>query len=82
MAIATGEVEKIIKPRGWLDLVTAEELRERVAYDVHQRRVNERAVLVASLGAAAVGTLALLRENIRHWEAQAAALPAEEVRPI
>jgi len=50
-------------------------------YDVRQRRVNERTALASTLKDAALHTLSLLRENIRYWEAQAAALPAEEVGP-
>ena len=68
LEIATGEVRKIIKPRGWIERVTEAEIHQRVMFDVHQRRINYRNTIASELQKAYLHTSSLIRENIRYWE--------------
>ena len=70
LELATGEVRKIIKPRGWKDRISEAELHQRVMYDVHQRRINFRNTIATELQQAYLHTSSLIRENIRYWESK------------
>ena len=70
LELATGEVRKIIKPRGWRDRITDAELHQRVMFDVHQRRINNRNAIATELQQTYLRTSSLLRENIRFWESK------------
>ena len=70
LEMATGEVRKIIKPRGWRDLISEAELYQRIMFDVHQRRINYRNTIATELQKAYLHTSSLIRENIRYWESK------------